>query len=31
MENEVVKSSKLIDQSADEDYETDSNILRRTI
>lgn len=31
MDNPVVKTQKLINQSADEDYETDSGILRRTI
>jgi hypothetical protein len=31
MSNPIVRDSKLIDASADEDYETDQNILRRTI
>lgn len=31
MDNAIVKAQKLIDQSADEDYETDYGILRRTI
>ncbi len=31
MSNPIVRDNKLIDASADEDYETDQNILRRTI